>query len=400
MTKMLLNKAKVMNIKLEEDYIENNIIDLPFIFYYKTKEPVTAITYSWTSSDFRKRAIEVRSSKLGVPDAFCYDVLLALFRLYIKQNGNRIIQIKTEEGLNEIDNTINFTYRELVREVGYKSFSKLNKDKVQKAIETLIDTTIYNKAGGIYNPMSKEYIVDETFTINILYNFKNYTYIELRDENGNLVLDEEGLPVKTLNKASLKDKCSIKIDRFFIKNLFFGNAKLSSRELRLALKNEVAKKLYLILNKWQNNRNEMTLKYETLYNRIPLTDYKDDYYRKRRLKDALNELVSTNFLHRFEMRKSDVLIVFRKQDDQDKNNSPKYLLDKYNTYEEIMDAFAKHGISDKDIETHFKIHKMPYYQAVLRYIDHNLSRIENTTSYLFKGLVTDYADIGSEYYNA
>lgn len=400
MTKVLKNAVKIMNIKVEEDYIENNMIDLPFIFYYKTKEPVTSITYSWLGSDNRERAVEVRSSKLGVPDAFCYDVLLALFRLYIKQYDNKIHQIKTEEDLNKIDNTVNFSFRELVKEMGYKSFSKHNKTKVQKAIETLIDTTIYNKASGIYNPITKEYIIDETFTISILYSFKNYNYIELKDEKGNLILDEKGRPIKTVSKESIKDKCSIKIDKFFIKNLFFGNAKISDKKLRLTLKNEVAKKLYLILNKWRNNRKSMILKYSTLYNRIPLTDYKDDYYRKRRLKDALEELAKVGFIYGFKMEKDSVLIMFDKVDELIEANQIEALLSKYNTYEEIIEGLESYNISDSVIKTHFKIHKIPYYQALLRYVDYNKDRIENANSYLFKGLVVvNYKDIGKEFYN-
>lgn len=393
------NKVKTMIVKVDEDYIENNLIDLPFIFYYKTSEPITAITYKWVGSDGRQRAVEVRSSKLGIPDPFCYDVLLALFRLYIKQNNNTIVSIKDEHDFNEIDNTVYFTYRELVRELGYKSFSKANKERVKKAIETLVDTNIYNTAfGGFYNPINKKYIMDAEFQVNILYKFANYSYIEKVDEEGNVLLDENGIPLKTIDKSKLKDKCSIKIDRFFIQNLYFGNAKISDKTLRLSLKNDIAKKVYLILNKWRNNRKSMYLKYETLYARIPLTPLKNEYYKKRRVLDALNELKDAGYIYDYEKIKEGVLIYFT-EDGLNKKNVDESLLARYNSYEEIIDKLSSHGITDETLKRHFKLHKIPYYQALLRYVDENEKRIDNVTAYVFKGLVIDYEGIDEKYFN-
>ncbi len=396
-SKILAQGVKVLNIRVDEDFVENNLIDLPFIYYYKAKEPITAITYSWTTSDGKNRAIEVRSSKYGIPDSYCYDVLLALFRIYIKNKNNKIVLVKDENSINFDsleETTVEFTYKELQQEMGYKSFSKPNKIKIEKAIEMLCDTNIYNTTnGGLYNPFTKEYITDAKFQVGILDNYKAYSYVTITDENG---IDKQ-----VLDKKSVKDKCSVRIDGFFLKNLFYGNGKISDKNLRLTLKNDIAKKIYLILNKWRNNRSEMFLKFETLYNRIPLNDTKNDYYRKRRVIEGLDELVKHEYIVDYEKVRDGVNIVFNgeKIKVNSKIDKISLLLDKYNEYEEIVNKIKEHGIDDLSFKVYFKMHKIPYYQALLRLIDDREDKIDNIKSYLLKGLTEEYKDIDKKYYN-
>ncbi len=393
--------VKVISIKIDEDFIENNLIDLPFIYYYKSKEPITAITYNWTTSDGTNRAVEVRSSKYGIPTPYEYDVLLALFRLYIKQHNNKIICISEEDTseFDALDNTVSFSYRELIKEMGYKSYSNVLKTKVEKAIETLCDTNIYNTArGGLYNPFTKEYITDSKFQVGILDGYKTYNYITLKDEHGNVVLDENGQPIMKLDKNSIKDKCAVRIDRFFLKNLYYGNGKISDKNLRLSLKNDVARKVYLILNKWRNNRSEMFLKFETLYHRIPLNNEKSDYYRKRRVMDSLEELKNKGFIADYEKRKEGVNIIFNQEEKRliaPKND----ILSKYNSYEELLNGFKTHGIDDKSIAKYLKLHQIPYYQALLRLVEDKIDKIDNVKSYVLKGLIDEYENIDKKYYN-
>lgn len=400
-SKMIVKKTKpkVLRIRTSEDFIETNLLDLPFCYFYKTKEPVTDLIYTWNGSDGLQRSIEVRSSSKGIPSPYEYDLLIALLRIYIKQNDNKIYVIDEENNTFDIDNKVTFSYRELAKEMGYKSMTPVLKEKLDNSIQRLVDTNIYNSGGGLYNPMTKEYMTNLKFQIGILHNYSSYDYFAT-DE-----LDESGNPIMKIDRKSIKDRVSVEIDTFFLKNLMLGKGKISDKNLRLSLKLDVSRRLYLLLNKWQNGRKSMYLKYETLYFRIPLTDEKDDYYRKRRLKDALNELKNKGFIIDFEMKNEGVDLVFEKIENIELSldyTTDSDLLKKYNNYTDVMDKLKEHGITDEVINKHFKLHEMPYIQALLRYIDDvedTKYKIENKASYIFRCLVEDEKSIDKKYYN-
>lgn len=423
-------KPQTIVVKVDEDYIENNLIDLPFIYYYKPKKGnvISSITYNWESSEGKERALKVLGhAEYGVPNEYCYDVLLALFRLYIASNDNKIStigkaikkindEVDISEKINtlddisyldDIDNTVYFTYRQLAREMGYKSYSKTIQEQLFKAIQILVQSKLWNTGqGGLYNPIKKEYIIDATFQIGILDGYSGYKYIPVTDENGEYVYKKNGEHKFKVDPNSISDKCSVKIDKFFIKNLFFGNAKLSSKSLRQKLKGGITKKVFLILNKWRNNRTEMYLKYETLYNRIPLTDEKSDYYRKKRLMSALNELLEVGFISNYEKSKEGVTLFFPKElyIENDSEIEEENLLEKYNEYEEVLNKLHHYGVTNQTLKKHFKMHKFNYYQALLRLVDDKLRKktLKNEAEakgYVLKGLIEPYSNIDEKYFN-
>ena len=169
------NKVKVLTIPVDKSFIEGNLIDIPFICYFRTKEPTTVVEFVWTDSKGIKRKIEVRGSgKWGVPDEYCFDVLTALFRIYQKQNqGIRFNYDKNKWGMDKI---IHFTFSELAREMGYKSFGKNNFEKIDTALEILNDTTIYNKSGAcFFDAKTKKYFNTESKeSIGIIKNYRSY----------------------------------------------------------------------------------------------------------------------------------------------------------------------------------------------------------------------------------
>lgn len=399
-------RPKSINIKASEDFIENSLIDLPFIYLYKNKDkntPIISVTYEWVSSDSKKKSIEVRSSKLGVPTSYDYDVLLALLRIYLRQNGDKIFCLENMNDLTEFNNTVYFSYREIITEMGYKDYSILLKRKIDSCIERLCDTNIYNTGCGIYNPMTKEYITDYKFQVGILSSYSAYTYI--------ITVDENGEEKKVLDKKSLKEKASVKIDVFFLKNLLCGKGKISDRNLRLSLKSDVGRRLFLILNKWRNSRNRFFLKLDTLYNRIPLNyiltdnegnrteDDKTDYYKKRRLKDACNELKEKGFIYNYEFIRDGVEFIFSDTCEVAITESNDELLNMYNSYDDMINTLREYGLTDKVLDKHFKLYQVPYIQALLRFVYDRKNKIDNVQSYIFKGLISPYENIDERYYN-
>lgn len=207
-----------------------------------------------------------------------------------------------------------------------------------------------------------------------------------------------GKESKTLDRFSLKNKASVKIDSFFLKNLINGKGKISNRYLRLSLKIDVSKKLYLLLNKWKNDRNSAFFKFETLYNKVPLPleDDKPEHYRKRRLKDSCTELKEVGFIDDFNVNEEGIDFIFNKSEIKIKQDN---LLDKYNIYDEIINQLHGYAITDKIIDRYFKLQDIPYTQALLRFVEDRKDTIGNMTNYVFKGLVVHYENIDKKYYN-
>ena len=409
-TQITNTKCKTIEINLgtEEEFIENNLIDLPFIYFYKVsknQEKTTTVKYNWTASDSTKREIEIKSSDRGVPNPFDFEVLLSLFNIFLKQHfeDNKILCVKNKEHTEELkdffetmDNKVTFSYKEIAKELGYKSFSSIVKKNIENSILKLKETTIYNSSQGLYDPCEKIYIDDATYSIDILKDYRGIKYRTITDENGNTK--------KMVNRKDCKDLNHVKIDKFFLKSLILGNGKIGNKKLRLSLKNNIAKKLYILLNKWQNNRSEAFYKFQTLYERIPLPATKSDYYRKRRVLDALKELKEKEFLINFEEIKDGVNLQFNKskkklKEPKDNKNKIQKLLDKYNKYDEVIDKFKEYGITDSIFTKHFELCEIQYYQALLRFVEDRESKIDNIQSYILKGFITKYKEIDKKYYN-
>jgi hypothetical protein len=85
-SRIISKKPKTLRIKTEEGIIESNLAEMPFIYYYQKKEPINVLEYMWVDSKGVKRGLEVRNPKHGVPSSFEFDVLLALHKIFAKNN--------------------------------------------------------------------------------------------------------------------------------------------------------------------------------------------------------------------------------------------------------------------------------------------------------------------------
>lgn len=370
--KIIKGKAKILTIDVDEEWIENSFIDLPFIYYYQSKEPIYMIEYKWKSNDGLERAIQVRSSIHGIPTPFEYDVLLALLRIFIRNNNDRIIIGK------KVSNMINFTFRELSKEMGFKGFGGKTKARLEKAIETLCDTNIYNTMkGGLYDTISKTYVTDAKMIIGILHNYTGYSYI---NTSKGVVLD----------KSSLKDKVSVGIDEFFLNNITAGKGKISNKTLRQSLKIDVARRIYLIINKWRNNRSEMYITYKKLYERIPLDNSKTVSYRNNRIRVACKELVNKDFLYDFSVEKEGIIFKFINKNKSLSDTTP---IEKYKTYSALNNGLLKYGFTYEDIDKYLQLDKVQLCQCVLRYVDEHLNTIKEPKFYIIGCLIKGNNDI-------
>ncbi|EKS4345154.1 hypothetical protein QB607_003158 [Clostridium botulinum] len=372
-------KQNIITISVDEEWIENNLIDMPFIYYYQNKSKekvVNAVKYTWKSNDGLERCIEVRSSIHGVPSPFEYEVLLALLRIHFRNNNDVVISNK------KISNKINFTFRELSKEMGFKGFGGKNKERLDKAIEVLCDTNIYNTAfGGLYDPVEKTYITDAKKVVGILGHYETYSYI---NTDGNPILD----------RKSLKDKASVVIDEFFFNNICNGKGKISNKSLRLSLKNDLARRIYLIINKWRNNRNEMYITYKKLYERIPLDDSKTVSYRNRRIRSACQELKDKKYLKDYEANKEGIIFVFKnKNKDKKSPDTTQNLLLRYTTYTEVLKGLLKYGFTYEEVDKYLELDKIPMAQAILRYVDIHINNIDNPKFYIIGTLIKGNKDI-------
>lgn len=337
-------KVKVLKIPVDKSILEGNLIEIPFISYYKSKEPPTTVEYVWTDSKGIEKKIEVRGSKWGVPDEYCFDVLIALFRLHLNQN--KCIEFDIENKKWNMDKTINFSLSELAREMGYKSLGKNVFDKLDIALEILNDTTIYNKAGGIFlDVKTDEYLATEVKeSIRIVTNYKSYRY------------SKNGVNQKRINYRKIKDYTSVKIDDFIYESLCNSYFKIFDYENYKLLKMGIAKKIYLLLSKWRANRSKVFLTWETLYQKIPLTDKKTEKYRRKRIRDACKKLIEIEYLVEVHENTKGVEFVFEEKDNKKQNelaldvDKSKEIPKKYNTIMDIIMALNELKIDNNIIQ--------------------------------------------------
>jgi len=339
------NKVKILRIPVDKSILEGNLMELPFISYFKTKEPLTVVEYFWVDSKGTERKIEVRGSKWGVPNEYCFDVLTALFRLHIKQNKS--VEFNIDENRWNMNKTIHFSLTELAKEMGYKSFGKNVFDKLDIALETLNDTTIYNKANGAFlDTKSNTYLTTEAKeSIGIIRNYKSYRYSKLKEGD------------KRINYRNIKDFTSVTIDDFIYESLCNSYFKIFNYEQFQKLDMGIAKKIFLLLNKWRSERHKVFLKWETLYQRIPLIstnkeEEKPDKYKKRRIRDACKKLIEVGFVEKVHENTIGVEFIF---DDKAKNELAITVDDEelrqYDTLSGILNALNNINLTTEQIES-------------------------------------------------
>ena len=205
--------SKTITIKSNQGFNENNLMCLP-IFSIK-RNRVGKIKRIWYRNNQEVELTIIGGAEYGVPNIKDMDVLLALFKLMTKHIDNKIIYEDINKPQN-IPKVINFTYRSLSKEMGLRGFGNKTKERLEKSIRTLTETTIYSNL-SLRNQETGEYVIDfkgeESFRI--IDKYKSYSISKRKKMNQNLLSPKE-----------IEEVQSVEIGDFFYNNIMNNYFKL------------------------------------------------------------------------------------------------------------------------------------------------------------------------------
>lgn len=340
--------AKVFKYNAKfEGIAEGNTVQYPFIAEYKG-ERKTAMDYTWYTKDEKgvshRHGIYVSGhGEYGIPSLYDADILITLQDIFFqKKTMNGICELKTEN-LTEDDLKIEFTINELARELGYSMpINNHTRISIKKSIKTLVATTIFSRyEGGIYDIVNRKYKTNTEIGYHYLEGYENGTVDDGKEEKFDV----------TRIKLSMFTYTQI-INNF---KLFYNKSKYRKP------KNKMARKIYNMVLQWKGDNNVSWVSMDKLIERIPMIE-SQQRYRKRYIKNALKEL-DDNDVVRISYKNN--LICFDFRTDFDK----KKLLNKYNTYKEIKEAYLMMGLDLYEIDKYLDLEKERFIQALLRYTE-------------------------------
>ena len=384
---------RVITVTENDAYIESNLIEMPFVSYTKKKEVVTKVIRKWIDSKKTERAIVIEgNNEYGVPTAYEFDVIIALLKIFALKNR---IEFNSEEFINQISKEnllIEFSLSEVAKTMGYNNNSGKTLNRIKRAIQILTKTTItssfydnLNKvkySGGIYDEFNKKYIEGED-TFHIFNDYTSYSY-------------------KFNQRSPKNDIQKVYLGSFFYKSIRNSYFQFFKYDKYLSLTNSISKKIYLILYKWRNNRDFLELKFETLYQRIPLDDSIPNNEKKRTCKTAIKALVDAEYLESFETKDDLFKFIFKSESEEQTKNIKNYM-NKYNRFAEIDNRLKEVGFNENEIKDFmdFIITNFNYVKALLRLTDVKIKMdtINNVKSFIYGGLLNKY-QVEEKYYNS
>lgn len=364
--------SRKITIKSYQGFNESNLMTLP-IFSLKRKR-VTEINRIWIKGDQEVGLTVVGSSKSKCPTIYELDVLMALFKILAK-NMDNVIEVSTDNKVTNFPKIINFTYRKLAKEMGLSGFGSKTKERLERSIKCLTESTIYTNL-AFRNQEIGEYVADFSGqeSSRILKNYKSYSISKRRKLGQELLSPDE-----------IEELQSVEIDDFFFNNMCSNYFKLYDYDKYTLLTKGVAKKILLILTQWSHGY-EKYITMQKLYDYIGLevNTTQDEYNSNRDIKEALKELVKVKFIqdYKFENKKG-VLFIFNTTVKIKSKN-----LDKYTKDEEVIARLREVGVDYDDINKYCKLDTIAYVSALLRYVDDRISKnqVDDVRKFILKGL--------------
>lgn len=374
-------EIKVIKLKSYEGINETNLMTIPFVSFKKSKVP--KIERTWVRSNGEEVGITVKgSSDYGCPTVAELDILLALFRIMMKDKDNQYEYNKTNNHI-EFNRKINFTYNELAKELNYADLNGKIKEKLERSIKILNETTIYSNF-AIRDIQQGEYISDfkGEQSCRILGSYKSYS-MSTRKKQGKKFADHR----------EIREETSVEIDKFFFNNMCNNYFKIYDFKKYISLTQSIAKKLFLILSQWSHG-NEKYITYKVLYSYIGLdvnTKTEQNYYN-RRIKDSVKELRDINFINDFEIKTMQgINFIFNKP----RLDKAKYK-DRYLTFDDIYMRLRELGFDLDDVNKYVRLDNESYIAGLLRYIDDKVNKghnIADLKAYVEQGLKYENYDV-------
>lgn len=377
-------QLSLFKIKDNQGFNETNLMTLPFVWLKKFKKdnPVRSFERKWIKSDDTEVSITIVGGKYGVPCIAELDVLLALFRIYIKQMGNSIPINKDTKEAKLNSNSIHFTYRQLAKEIGYKGFGGATKAKLERSIKTLNESTMYTKF-AVKDAKKGKYISQFNLeqSTRIIKGYRGYNKKDYIRENGIYLKANE-----------IEDFQVVEIDNFFFENLCSSYFKVYDYEMYKKLKLGITKKTFLLLSTWSKSSCKF-IKYQTLFDYIGLdcNTKKEIKYNKTQLSKALKELRDLGFIEDYKVRSGNnggVEFIFNSY-----KTDLKFFKDRYTTSGEIVEKLRAINIGYDEISDLYKSNDERMIAGLLRYMDYreeNGNTIVNHRKYLLTGLKRKY----------
>lgn len=376
-----VEEIKVIKLKSYEGINESNLMTIPFVSFKKAKVP--KIERTWVRSNGEEVGITVKgSSDFGCPTMMEMDVLLALFRIMMKDKDNQYVYDKANNHI-EFNRKINFTYNELAKELNYADLNGKIKEKLERSIKILNETTIYSNF-AIRDIEQGEYVADfkGEQSCRIIGGYKSYS-MSKRKRQGKKFADHR----------EIREETSVEIDKFFFNNMCNNYFKIYDFKKYISLTQSIAKKLFLILSQWSHG-NEKYVSYKVLYDYIGLdvnTKTEQNYYN-RRIKDSVKELKDINFINDFEIKTMQgINFIFNKP----RLDKAKFK-DKYLTFDDIYMRLRELGFDLDDVNKYVRLDNESYIAGLLRYIDDKINKghnIADLKAYVEQGLKYENYDV-------
>lgn len=395
---------KSIIIRDNEAVIEGNLIDIPVFYFHsfnkktieerkqmnlsgvatKNTRP-TVMEYIWTDSKGYEHGVKIKGdAEYGVPGEYEYNVLMAFWRIYSKKYSQLTI---FNGGITNISPEIEFSYTEIAETMGMNNLGGANLKRIKEAINILTATTITNStksglhcAGTLKNEEESYHIIEYSKA-------QGFNDIDGRKITGKVV-----------------------ISKFFFENICNNYFKIIDYDRYISLKSIIARRMYLILSKWRNARNAVYLKYETLYNRIPLTEG-ENKKKNQNIKNAAKHLISCGFLTDFETDRKGIKFIFTKEENKNIDTSKNEVIPfnlknikkpkkPYSEMAEILQGLESCGLVEEEIYEALRIREREYLAALLRYVDERRmggTLTDNPKNFLLKGIHKLY-DLDEKYY--
>jgi len=253
---------------------EVNLLELPFFeLFTKGLREKTEIEYR----AIKNRENQIKeivwnvsaNSKYGYPGPFDREVHKAIEQI--------ISEILREKG--KIENPISFSLYDLCKRMGIKGGG--NYQQIKKALER-IQATVIKSENAFYHKGNKKWIS----SVFCLYDAVIFRGEQLEDGS-----------IAEINLLFLSD--------IYLQSLNSHNTKLINYTYWRSLKSKIASRLYEILGvKFYGIRNkkgcDITYKYSTLCQLLPLTLYRYISDAKRQLNSGNDELKDTGFISKYE----------------------------------------------------------------------------------------------------